>query len=595
MAVLLSGAPDGSLEALFLLGLRNELRRAQPSPGAPFGMVVTFLEFNRVRDDPEHLAAVERLMLRRQAQREFKAVVTNGPLALRYALQRRDLWPGVPIVFSGISADELRSLTLPSDVVGATAQWDVAGTVALARHLLPATRHVLLVAGPAPVEQRLAETAKQALTALDPPVTVIAMTGRLDWNLVVQQASNMPANSFILPVGMSTDAAGNPLDQLQAFELGAKLANAPMFMLNAVTFGLGGVGGRMIDFESVGRDAGHRVAALLKGTLPETLGVQTVDATRSALDGRALERWGIPISLVPADVSVENRQASLWRDYRWQVVSALGIIGVMSLALTLVLIERRGRHRAERVAQDQLVAVGRMERASAMGQLSASLAHEINHPLGSMTNYAEGAERLLRLQPPPLEKIAQALRAIRQNGQRAGEVIERVRAAFSPDSTPYKPVSLAAVARETMALLGTEAARRGVQLTVQHADSVPLVQGDSVQLQQVLLNLLLNGLDACEGRPAARVGIVLQRHPQGVEMQVWDNGCGIPSTLSQTIFEPFFTTKMQGMGMGLVLVRRIVLAHSGHVKALARDGGGTTLSVVLPAHEAAAATTVSAS
>jgi signal transduction histidine kinase len=585
VAVLLSGSPDNPIELNFLTGLRNALRREKTEPLLPYGLNTSFLDLRRAGEDPERTKMLLERLARQYAGRHHDVLVVNGAPALKLALQNRQLWPGVPIVHASLQHSDLGPQPLPPDVIGAAVVWDVAGTLALGLQLLPATRHVAVVAGPNPLEQQLGRTAIAEVARQAPRAAVIDFTGPVEWSALLSRLAMLPEHTLVLPVGLSADASGRAIDQVHALQIGARVANAPVFTLNRSTFGAGTVGGSRIDFERTGEIAGEQAARLLAGQSVREVGQMRLHPTSKVLDERALLRWQISQARVPEGVEILNRSPSLWRDFRGQFLATAAAFATLLAVLALMVVERRRRRRAERLAQHQLAALARMERAATIGQLSASLAHEVNQPLGAVINYARGAERLLNQQPPPLERVAQALREIGDNGQRAVQVMERVRRLFNGDGRASTTIDMTQLVDETVALVKPEALRRGVELLVELQSPPPALTGDAVQLQQMLLNLLLNALDASEGQPHGQVLVQLGAQDGGLALSVCDNGPGIPASLLPRIFDPFFTTKATGMGMGLVLVRRILESHGGRTRATDRPAGGTAMQVWLPAAE----------
>jgi C4-dicarboxylate-specific signal transduction histidine kinase len=279
---------------------------------------------------------------------------------------------------------------------------------------------------------------------------------------------------------------------------------------------------------------------------------------------------------------VLNRSPTLWRDFRGQTLGAVGALMLLTTVVIVLLLEQRRRRRAEAEAKDRLAQLARMDRMASMGQLSASLAHELNQPLGAVRNYAEGAERLLGVMPPPLDKLRLALTSIRHDSQRAADIIARVRAMFGGRERPHTRLDIGQLAEQTLCMVGAEAARRGVALHAELPTRPVDVEGDDVQLQQVIVNLLLNALDAVPVHEA-RVDMAVMSEGGQVRLAVSDNGPGIAADQRARVFEPFFTTKADGMGMGLALARTIVESHGGEIALADADGGGTRIEVRLPA------------
>jgi C4-dicarboxylate-specific signal transduction histidine kinase len=235
-----------------------------------------------------------------------------------------------------------------------------------------------------------------------------------------------------------------------------------------------------------------------------------------------------------------------------------------------------------RKAQDELA---HMNRVSAMSELAASIAHEINQPLAAILSNAQAAQRLLARTPPDLAEVRDALADIVDDDRRAGKVIQQIRAMLRKSDPQVIAQDLNELVREVVRLLASAALLQGATLSIKLAPSLPRACGDGIQLQQVLLNLIVNALDAVSRRPPDARLVVVQTRVAAlgrVELSVTDSGEGIAEADIERVFEPFFTTKVQGLGMGLALSRTIVEAHGGRLWAERRPGEGATFRCALP-------------
>lgn len=213
--------------------------------------------------------------------------------------------------------------------------------------------------------------------------------------------------------------------------------------------------------------------------------------------------------------------------------------------------------------------IAHVGRVSALGQLASALAHEINQPLAAILRNAEAATLFLQNPSPDLIEVGAILEDIRQDDQRASGVIDRMRALLKREGGAMLPLELARVFRDVETLLRPDAALRHVKLVFDAPDELPLVLGDRVQLQQVLINLVMNGMDAVQSAAGddRNVTVIAQQVDERVEVCVSDNGRGIPPERLESVFDPFFSTKAEGLGMGLAISRTIVDAHGGHLWA----------------------------
>lgn len=245
---------------------------------------------------------------------------------------------------------------------------------------------------------------------------------------------------------------------------------------------------------------------------------------------------------------------------------------------------RRSEEELQQV-QGQLAHVGRV---SMLGQLAAALAHELGQPLGAILRNAEAAELFLQHEPPDLDELRAILADIRKDDQRAGDVIERLRSLLKRRSIEPRPLAVSDLLAGCAALTRADAAARRVKLEFEAEPALPNVMGDRVHLQQVLLNLVLNAMDAVEGEPADRRLVSVRAHFDGgrtVEVAVSDSGHGMTPERLALVFEPFFTTKSNGMGIGLPISRTIIEAHGGRIWAESNADKGATFRFTLPVSE----------
>ena len=244
--------------------------------------------------------------------------------------------------------------------------------------------------------------------------------------------------------------------------------------------------------------------------------------------------------------------------------------------------ERRKLESATAELREELV---HLSRVAMLGELSGSLAHELNQPLAAILSNAQAAQRFLGQDGAGLAEVKDILGDIVEDDKRAGEVIRRLRTLLKKDEVQRDALDVNELVREVLKLMRSDLLNRGVAVSTELAPELPTVSGDRVQFQQVLLNLLINACDAMDHH--ARMGrlIVVRTAPAGsvVEVSVADQGRGVPPAELERIFEPFVTTKRQGLGLGLAVCRTIVAAHGGRIWATNNAGGGATFRFSLPA------------
>jgi two-component system sensor kinase FixL len=243
------------------------------------------------------------------------------------------------------------------------------------------------------------------------------------------------------------------------------------------------------------------------------------------------------------------------------------------------------RRHVERVTARQRDELAHLSRVAMLGELSGSLAHELNQPLTAILSNAQAAQRFLAQSPPRVDKLAEILADIVKSDHRAGAVIQRLRSLLRKEEAQRHPLDVNEVVEESLRLMRSDLLNRRVVVSAELAHALPAVSADRNQLQQVLLNLVINGCDAMDGRRADnRLAIRTNENANGsVEVSVADQGAGIPLTDLERIFEPFVTTKPHGLGLGLAICRSIVEAHGGRLWATNNVDRGATLHCEIPA------------
>jgi len=223
-----------------------------------------------------------------------------------------------------------------------------------------------------------------------------------------------------------------------------------------------------------------------------------------------------------------------------------------------------------------------------MGELTASLAHEIKQPIGAAVTNAEACVRLIDRREPDLPEAREAALEMAKDARRAADIIERVRSLFRKDSSsPQEIVDVNEIIREMIVVLQKEADRHSARMSMDLTGRPTQVMADRVQLQQVLMNLMLNGIEAMRDA-TGELGIKSQCGEDGqVLISVSDTGVWLPTENTDQIFNAFFTTKSQGTGMGLAITRSIVESHGGRIWATANSGPGATFQFTLPIREEA--------
>jgi signal transduction histidine kinase len=309
-----------------------------------------------------------------------------------------------------------------------------------------------------------------------------------------------------------------------------------------------------------------------------------VSSNKLIFDWRQILRWGISQDSLPPGSEIQFREIPAWQRYSWQIAFVSAVVLIQAGLILILLHEHRRRRVAEVQARQRMAELAHINRFSTAGELTASIAHEINQPLGSILTNAETAQSVLVSPHPDLEELKDIVDDILRDDRRASEVIRRIRSLLKKAPFEPKNIDLNELVRETVDFLSALAVGREVKLSSFISPVVLPIVGDRIQLQQVILNLVVNAIDAMADTSSddRAISIRTSRVENFAELAISDRGPGIPEDKLKEVFEPFVTSKSKGMGVGLSIARTIVEAHDGRISANNEPGRGAVFRIKLP-------------
>jgi signal transduction histidine kinase len=581
--VLVVNGADPTLPGYLLAdaGLRDTVERRLPGRVTFFVESLDAQRFDGARARREVVDVVRR---RYDGLRIDAVVAVTDPALDLVSAERSSLWPGVPVVHHSVDPAAARAAAAPG-VVGVPLADPVDETAALAMRLQPDLTRLVVVTGTGAMDRTI-------LARFDPqrtprPALPIDVWQGLPVAELQARAARLPRDAAVLYLTTFRDAAGQvhtPRDVARGL---ATASAAPVYVLFDTMIGDGAVAGLVDPLRRRGERAGELLVAALTGETSAAAAAAAAAAAPLCLaDARALARFGLDAGRLPADCNLLHRAPSAWQTHRWAILGAAAVIAAQSLTIGLLLWQRRRWRAAERTVATQRDGLSRLTRLAAAGELTASIAHEINQPLGAILNNADAAGLLLERPGDHRDELRAILEDIRRDDRRASAVIQRLRALLTRREIERVPVSLDAAVDAIAGVLRAEARRRGGRLEFALGAPEARVVGDAVQLQQVVLNLVVNALDATRAQAAdadRTVTVATAAAGGQVELRVRDRGPGVPANDADRVFEPLYTTKADGTGLGLSIVRTIVAAHDGRVTVRPVPGGGAEFVCMLPA------------
>jgi signal transduction histidine kinase len=545
-----------------------------------------FLDAIRFGDE-RHLAALHDQLRDKYSHQKVDIVVASGEQAMTFAARYRDtLWSGSAVFFLASHEPDATILARLGEPAGLVMGDNLAATLGALKQILPETRRIVSLRSKSAVEDEYMQTMRGVVREAGLELVEIAGAAVPD---VLSRVRSLPAGTLVFFFAPLVDSEGRDIPMLPLCHEITAAASVPTFMLSSYSMGCGVIGGVLRDFRIVGQRLA--TGALSAPEVNHRGAMLSTDAyTSTMFDARQLARWGIPESRLPPASIVLYRSPNLWRDYRSQVLLAIAALGLQFVLIAGLIYQRRRRRFAESASRRDLLVAARAARRTSMGELTASIAHELAQPLGAILHNVEAVKLMLGSARTPLPQIQEALDDIAQQDLRARDILVRIRMLVQKRDFAVSPIDVNTVVNECVQILAHDAASRGVSVRQQGAAAPCMVLGDRIHLQQVVLNLVLNAMDAMADTAASQRRIVLETvaDGRGVALSVRDSGPGIAPDVVARLFEPFMTTKPDGLGIGLSIVRSIVDAHGGRINIENSADGGAIARVWLPCAAAAA-------
>ena len=517
------------------------------------------------------------------AKQPLDLIVSIGaPAAAFVQRHRQRLFTNTPMVFTAVEQRRVQYSTLTANDAIVAVRINYLAAIENILRVLPDTKNVTVVVGTSPIEKFWKEAIEKELEPLAKRIR-FSWTDHLSFDELLNHAAALPPQSAIFWELMIVDAAGvvheggTPLTRLHA------VANAPIFSYDEAFFGREIVGGPLVLVADTSRETAAVAIRILNGEKPSDIKTPPVQFARPMFDWREMQRWGISKSRLPPSSEIFFHDPTAWERYRKEILATCAALLIQAGLICWLLYEHRRRNQAEVVARNSLLELTHMNRLATAGELSASIAHEVNQPLTGIVARAGAARRWLAGEKPDLHKVRAALDQIETAGHRASEIITSVRSMFQRDTQDRSVIDINNLIWTVLGLVDIDLQKHEIELKTELSDQLPAVLGNQVQLQQVILNLVMNAIDAMRSVPGRVLSVkTALGGPDGVHLSIADTGVGIaPSDVDQ-IFKPLFTTKKHGMGMGLSICRSIIESHNGRIWVTAGADRGSIFHLVLP-------------
>jgi signal transduction histidine kinase len=562
--------------------IRSELERQSPWP---LEIIDQSLVTTRYADENSEVAFVEYLRAL-FAKRPLDLIVSIGaPAASFVQRHRQQLFASTPMVFTAVERRRIdRSSLTENDVVVATVQ-NLPALIENILHVLPNTKTVAWVLGASPGEKRWLEDVRKDLAPFADRLSFIWYSD-LSFADILKHAAALPPHSAIFWHLMNVDAAGVVHDGDTGLASLYAVANAPIFTWDQSFFGREIVGGPMQSVDEISKKTAEVAVRILGGEKPGDIKPSFIRPASPIFDWRQMQRWGISEKNLPPGSKILFRPPTAWEQYKPHILAITAAILAQALLIAWLIHERQSRRRAERTARETFSELAQVNRMATAGELSATIAHEVKQPLTAMATLASAALRWLSRENPDIGRARDALDKVVVASHHASDVITNVRAMFEKDTQEKTPTDVNELIRSVLALVYIDLRKHGVETQMSLDEQLPPVIVNQVQLRQVILNLVMNAIEAMNAAEPRLLSIKSENTGHNsIRVSIEDTGSGIDRSHADRVFKPLFTTKARGMGMGLAICRSIIESHGGKIWVSAGASRGSIFQFELPVYQ----------
>jgi signal transduction histidine kinase len=463
---------------------------------------------------------------------------------------------------------------------------DIVESLKTALGLFPGTNSVYFISGTSVTDQLYLNATRACSGQFDKSKQYTYITD-CSMDEVLSRVRHLPDSSIIFVSGFNVDSRGVHYYNPESVRLISQAANVPVFAYSDMGFGEGAVGGYVLSFKKIGLLVGGTAVKILNGADPASISISEDDTHEYILDWRQLKRWNLLGSeLIPKGSKIQFMETSFFEKYRL-IISA----GVLFLILqTLLIIYLIRSNRQQRLITKRLVEaenkfreLDREDRVMMLGQLTASLSHELNQPLTAILSTAQAGLRFIDSKNTDPELLKELFGNIVEDDKRTAAILSSIRGMMKLEKREKERVNLNSLIDELVNIYRSEAIEKGIKLEVTLADHPVFIMADRIQVQQVLLNLIANATQSIEKINAKdRRILVTETEANGqVVVSVRDFGEGIEESLKDRLFKPFVTSKKEGTGIGLSISRSIINDHGGKIWAENLPEGGAIFAFSL--------------
>ena len=549
----------------------------------PIELNIEFADLARYPDET-YLAKIVDFYRFKYSKDKFDLVLAIGDETAKMMVEYGDeLFGDIPIVIIGSGLDFLAKESKNSNTFFLKWGWDIGKTLEIIQDLLPKTQHLYFISGATISDLSIRNVALEDLsnTRVNFKTTFITDFTATE---MLEKIAHLPNNSVIFFLSVIRDINNVGFISRDLMHEVSEKANMPTFGMSDTYLGHGIVGGKLLSPAYQGRRLIRTALKILNDEPIKNTGSLKGD-NQVMFDWRQLKRWSINEKDLPPNSVVKYKEHSIWDAHKGKIIGAISIILSQGLAVIFLLIQRKRRSHAESESRSLRDDLAHISRVMSMGEMATSLAHEVNQPLTAIQSYAQAAQRFLQRQPPEYKEVSNSLEGVVEGSRRAKQVIQRIRMTLDKEPSQRSTNKVRDLINGVLLLVQGNINEKKIHLKLDIENGLPKVICDQVQLQQVLLNLIINGIDAiCEKSVEVRELTVLayQEQDENVVISVKDSGVGIDENILKQPFDAFYTTKKEGLGVGLSISKSIIEDHGGRLWITKNQDRGVTVSFTVP-------------
>jgi signal transduction histidine kinase len=571
---------------MFMDGFRSALMK---EVDLKYNMTVEYLDIGRMQND-DYARNIVNIYNEKLTDTPIDLIVVVGPSGLKalhtYGLKAIENTPVISIENYGMVRDSIDYL-LKANLLKVEIKYDIDKTIRTAFTLFPDHKNVYLISGVSALDEYYMNSVRSKIKEYGETRNLILVSG-ITIDSTLQLSEKISQNDLIIVINFRMDSDGKVFSTPEVAGMIANHSSAPVLSIyDDFPLRKNGIGGYLFSWTKVGEETATAAKKILDGVPMPDISINENNFHRHIYNVQELKKWGLLRSkAIPKDSLFLNNDISFVQKNKWYILAVfLFIISQTFLILYLIRMNRVQKQMVIQKAETENLyrELVREDRLSKMVELTASLSHELNQPLTAILFSAQAGKQFLRSGKLDLKQAEEILDNIIEDDKRAGEIISSVKSLMKLENRDMENIDLTSTIKEAIDIIRSDLIGNNITLLYNHDPDPVMVMGDKIQLQQVLMNLIRNAMNALESnKPDDRtIEIILQVSRGSATVSVVDCGPGIDKIILDKVFKPFVTSSKKGFGIGLALSRSIIERHNGEIKAVNPPGGGAEFSFSL--------------